>query len=106
MVCLARMGSTRLRLWRLTTYVVCAVARMPEVGRWALFGRRARMQGCVFVDRQVRSTTEQRDAIAERLAQDEALILFPEGTSHDGNRVLPFKSSLFGAVAIRGTDAP
>ena len=36
--------------------------------------------------------------MAERLADDEALILFPEGTSRDGNRVLPFKSALFSAV--------
>ena len=51
-----------------------------------------------FVDRQVRSTASQRDAIAERLAAKDALILFPEGTSGDGNRVLPFKSALMGAV--------
>src|SRR5207247_7898948 len=49
----------------------------------------------VFIDRQVRSTKEQREAIAGRLAAREALILFPEGTSGDGNRILPFKSALF-----------
>jgi 1-acyl-sn-glycerol-3-phosphate acyltransferase len=69
-----------------------------EVARWPLYGWLARMQRCVFVDRQVRSTAEQRDAIADRLAAGEALILFPEGTSHDGNRLLPFKSALFAAA--------
>ena len=52
----------------------------------------------MFVDRQVRSTAQQRDAIAERLAAGDALILFPEGTSGDGNFVLPFKSALFSVV--------
>jgi 1-acyl-sn-glycerol-3-phosphate acyltransferase len=66
-----------------------------EVARWPLFGWLAKLQRSVFIDRQVRSTAEQRDSIAGRLAAREALILFPEGTSGDGNRVLPFKSALF-----------
>jgi 1-acyl-sn-glycerol-3-phosphate acyltransferase len=72
-----------------------------EVAGWPLFGWLARLQRSVFVDRQVRTTAAQRDAIAERLEAREALILFPEGTSGDGNRVLPFKSALF-SVAERG----
>ena len=66
-----------------------------EVARWPFFGWLAKLQRSVFVDRQVRSTATQRDAIGERLAAGDALILFPEGTSGDGNRVLPFKSALF-----------
>jgi lyso-ornithine lipid O-acyltransferase len=66
-----------------------------EVAGWPLFGWLAKLQRSVFIDRQVRSTAAQRDSIAGRLAAGEALILFPEGTSSDGNRVLPFKSALF-----------
>jgi len=66
-----------------------------EVAGWPLFGWLAKLQRSVFIDRQVRSTAQQRDSIAGRLAAKEALILFPEGTSGDGNRVLPFKSALF-----------
>lgn len=69
-----------------------------EIARWPLFGWLAKLQRSVFVDRQVRSTAQQRDAIAERLAAGDALILFPEGTSGDGNFVLPFKSALFSVV--------
>src|SRR5438477_4518430 len=69
-----------------------------EVARWPLFGWLAKLQRSVFIDRQVRSTAQQRDSIAGRLAAKEALILFPEGTSGDGNRVLPFKSALFSAA--------
>src|ERR1044071_8436357 len=66
-----------------------------EVAKWPLFGWLAKLQRSVFIDRRVRSTADQRDSIAARLAANEALILFPEGTSGDGNRVLPFKSALF-----------
>ena len=69
-----------------------------EVAKWPFFGWLAKLQRSVFVDRQVRSTATQRDAIGDRLAAGDALILFPEGTSGDGNRVLPFKSALFAAA--------
>lgn len=72
-----------------------------EVRRWPLFGWLARLQRTVFIDRQVRSTARQRDSIAVRLAAGDALILFPEGTSGDGNRVLPFKSALFSVAEER-----
>ena len=60
------------------------------------------LQRSVFIDRRVRSTAHQRDSIAARLAAGEALILFPEGTSGDGNRVLPFKSALFSVADHAG----
>jgi 1-acyl-sn-glycerol-3-phosphate acyltransferase len=76
-----------------------------EVARWPFFGWLAKLQRSVFVDRRVRSTATQRDAIGKRLADGDALILFPEGTSGDGNRVRPFKSALFGA-AQQGEGTP
>lgn len=76
-----------------------------DIAGWPFFGWLAKLQRSVFVDRQVRSTARQRDAIANRLAAREALILFPEGTSGDGNFVLPFKSALF-SVVFNNTDQP
>ena len=69
-----------------------------EVADWPLFGVLAKLQRTVFVVRDRRHAAEQRDEITRRLIVGDALVLFPEGTSNDGNRVLPFKSSLF-AVA-------
>jgi lyso-ornithine lipid O-acyltransferase len=69
-----------------------------EVANWPFLGWLAKLQRSVFVDRRIRSTATQRDAITERLAAGDALILFPEGTSGDGNRVRPFKTALFAAA--------
>lgn len=70
-----------------------------EVGNWPFVSALARLQRTVFVDRTRRqSAGAAAGAIAERLAAGDTIVLFAEGTSSDGNRVLPFKSSLFGAV--------
>jgi len=69
-----------------------------DVASWPFFGWLAKLQRTVFVDRKIRSVEAQRDAIEKRLAEGDSLILFPEGTSGDGLRLLPFKSSLFAAV--------
>jgi len=66
-----------------------------EVAGWPLFGWLARLQRTVFVDRRPGAVADHRDGIAARLAAGDDLILFPEGTSSDGNRTLPFKSALF-----------
>jgi 1-acyl-sn-glycerol-3-phosphate acyltransferase len=78
-----------------------------EVATWPFFSTLARLQETVFVERTRRSQTAMaRDQIRERLLAGDALVLFPEGTSSDGNRVLPFKSALMGAVeATIGEDS-
>lgn len=69
-----------------------------EVAGWPVFGTLARLNRTVFVERRRHRAKQQADAISRRLGAAERLILFPEGTSNDGNRTLPFKSSLFAAV--------
>jgi lyso-ornithine lipid O-acyltransferase len=89
----------------LSSLLAASFIAKAEVRRWPLFGWLARLQRSVFVDRRVRSTAQQRDSIASRLAAKDALILFPEGTSGDGNRILPFKSALFSAAGRPEVDA-
>jgi 1-acyl-sn-glycerol-3-phosphate acyltransferase len=70
-----------------------------EVASWPFFGTLARLQRTVFVTRARRSETgAARDDIRDRLRAGDTLVLFPEGTSNDGNGVLPFKSALLGAA--------
>src|SRR5215210_2701083 len=70
-----------------------------EVAGWPVVGAFAKLQRCVFLDRARRSATAKANAeIAHRLVRGDVVVLFPEGTSSDGNRVLPFRSSLVGAA--------
>jgi 1-acyl-sn-glycerol-3-phosphate acyltransferase len=74
-----------------------------EVNRWPFFGSLARLQRTVFVDRERRHATgRSRDEMQERFKASDILVLFPEGTSHDGHAVLPFKSAYFGAADYEG----
>jgi lyso-ornithine lipid O-acyltransferase len=70
-----------------------------EVASWPLVGVTAKMQRTVFVDRGRRHQTgDAVSEIAKRVASGTSVVLFAEGTSSDGNRVLPFRSALLGAI--------
>ena len=72
-----------------------------EVRQMPGFGLLARLQDSIFVSRQARTSTRaQAETIARRLAAGDTMVLFAEGTTTSGNYVLPFKSSLFGAVGF------
>ena len=74
-----------------------------EVSRWPFVSSLARLQRTVFVDREKRSAVgETTNEMIERLRLGDAIVLFAEGTSSDGNRVLPFKTSLFAAAKPPG----
>jgi len=70
-----------------------------EIAGWPLFGLLAKLQRSVFVDRSRRHKTRDVNAeIARRLAAGDPVVLFGEGTSSDGNRVLAFRSALIGSA--------
>lgn len=77
-----------------------------EVAKWPIFGLLAKLQNSVFVDRKVRTSLLQAKSILNRLEKGDNIILFPEGTSGDGNRVLPFKSALFAVANITPKGQP
>ena len=76
-----------------------------EVSTWPVFGLLARLARTVFVDRRPRAIRGQIAEIVDRLGHRDAVFLFPEGTSSDGQRVLPFKSGLF-RIAYPGFPNP
>jgi len=75
----------------------CFVSK-AEIASWPLVRTVARLGRTVFVSRRRSATLKERDELAERLAAGDSIILFPEGTTSDGSRVLPFRSALLGMV--------
>lgn len=70
-----------------------------EVETWPVFGFLAKLQRTIFIERERRHKTgAATQEIAGRLLGGDAVVLFAEGTSSDGLRVLPFRSALVGAV--------
>ncbi len=83
-------------------FVLNAVHRVffvakSEVRSWPVIGLVARAVGTVFIRRNALDASNQVDTILDRIGQGDRLLFFPEGTSTDGRRVLPFKSTLFAA---------
>ncbi len=71
-----------------------------EVAGWPVLGQLFRSQNSIFVEREARHRAgDQAREVAERLKSGDPLVLFAEGTTGCGNRLLPFKSTLFGAAA-------
>ncbi len=66
-----------------------------EVAAWPGIGWLARATGTVFIERNPKKAAEQTRLFQERLLAGHRLLFFPEGTSTDGRRVLPFKPTLF-----------
>ncbi|MEZ0392451.1 MAG: lysophospholipid acyltransferase family protein [Pseudobdellovibrionaceae bacterium] len=63
------------------------------------------MGGCLYVERRSRSNiTNEIEEIRTALRQGFSVALYPEGTSSNGERVLPFKKSLLTSAA--GTGVP
>src|SRR6267378_1607279 len=86
---------------------ICVIAALApvvfiaksEVAGWPVLGWLARLQRTIFINRQARHQTGAATReIAARLLGGDVVVLFAEGTSSDGIRVLPFRSSLVGAV--------
>lgn len=81
----------------------CAFVAKKEISRWPYFGTAARGAGTIFIERGKRASTDAVALeIAGRLHQPVPILVFPEGTSSDGSRVLRFHSSLFEPAVAAG----
>lgn len=86
----------------LDIFALNALARIyfvskAEVASWPGIGWLARATGTLFIERNPRHARRQAELLEKRLLAGHKLLFFPEGTSTDGLRVLPFKPTLFAA---------
>ncbi|MEO1549824.1 MAG: lysophospholipid acyltransferase family protein [Pseudomonadota bacterium] len=73
-----------------------------EVARWPVVGPLSRQIGTVYIERRRSQAKQQQSQLLTPLGEGRRVVLFPEGTSTDGQRVLPFRSSLFAAAQEAG----
>jgi lyso-ornithine lipid O-acyltransferase len=83
----------------------CFVSK-DEIARWPGVSLVARLGRTVFVSRTRGTVERERDSMRMRLAAGDNLLLFPEGTSSDGSRVLPFRTAFFSIAEGQGDEAP
>ncbi len=69
-----------------------------EVKSWPIFGFLSKIAGTIFIKRLKSESVLQKNKILNLLSAGEKILIFPEATTSDGNRVLPFKSSAFSAL--------
>ncbi|MEC9435289.1 MAG: lysophospholipid acyltransferase family protein [Pseudomonadota bacterium] len=84
-------------------FVLVGAARLTfvskaEVREWPGVGWIAAQCGTVFIERKRSAARAQEAELRARMLAGERLLFFPEGTSTDGRRVLPFRSTLFAAL--------
>jgi 1-acyl-sn-glycerol-3-phosphate acyltransferase len=90
----------------LASLVEVSFIAKSDMINWPFFGRLAKMQRSVFVDRKPSNVTDHANDVASRLADGDSLVLFAEGTTSDGNRLLPFKSALFSVAEQASPEKP
>ncbi|MFN4172859.1 MAG: lysophospholipid acyltransferase family protein [Pseudorhodobacter sp.] len=83
---------------------VCFVSK-AEVASWPGIGWLARATGTLFIARDPAQAKVQQAQFEARLRAGHRLLFFPEGTSTDSLRILPFKTTLFAAFFTHGMEA-
>ena len=80
-----------------STFPLRFVAK-SEVEFWPVFGFLSKLASTIFIKRNRSDSLDQKSKILNILSSGEKVLMFPEGTTSDGNRVLDFKSSSFSAL--------
>ena len=84
----------------LASQVDCTFVAKKDVSRWPVMGLLAKSIDTIFIDRENRRDIRRVSARVEReLTEGRGVVLFAEGTSSQGARVLPFKPGLLELAA-------
>lgn len=90
----------------LGSQIECSFIAKADMINWPLIGWLAKLQRSVFVDRRPVNVSHHASEVAGRLKDGDNLVLFAEGTTSDGNRLLPFKSALFAVAEEAAPERP
>lgn len=88
--------SSWIDIWALQRATAPFLVSKAEVRDWPGIGLIGRAIGTMFIDRSPAQAKVQEAELLARMARGDRMAIFPEGTSTDGQRILPFKSALFG----------
>lgn len=78
----------------------CTFVAQDGIASWPIIGWLCRINKTIFVSRTERMQVGgQIDIIREAIEEKYPITVFPEGTTTDGHNLLPFKPSLFQAMA-------
>ncbi len=69
-----------------------------EVSKWPVINFLVKMSLPVYIERDASRSLEQKNTIRDIIEGGDSILIFPEATTNDGSKVLPFKSSLFSVV--------
>lgn len=88
-----------LDIYALQAVTAARFVAKAEIASWPVLGRLIRLAGTVFIERGKRSDTRRINrTIGAHLQADEAIAVFPEGTTSDGRDVIKFHGNLLQAA--------
>lgn len=90
----------------LGSFVMGAFVARGDMSRWPLIGYMGKMQQTLYISRDRNDAAAGKEALERKLKEGANLMIFAEGTSSDGLKVLPFKSSLFSLAIDSPTGKP
>jgi lyso-ornithine lipid O-acyltransferase len=78
----------------LGAYFPCFFVAKADIASWPIFGFLSKIGGTIFISRNRAVVKQQAEKLETALQQGNHLCIFPEGTTSNGQQILPFKSSL------------
>lgn len=78
----------------LGAYFPCFFVAKADIASWPIFGFLSKVGGTIFISRNRAVVKQQAQKLEQALQQGNHLLIFPEGTTSNGQQILPFKSSL------------
>ncbi|MCF8275880.1 MAG: 1-acyl-sn-glycerol-3-phosphate acyltransferase [Flavobacteriales bacterium] len=83
-------------IWLIPKYAITVFVAKAEVKKMPLVGWGASAVNTVYVDRSSKESRQKtKNEISERIRKGRSVIIFPEGTTGDGNGLLPLKPGMF-----------